>query len=164
VTGTHNPLHEKNIHLFFAITLCCKAILATLEIVAGVTTFIIPPEQILTFVIWITKHEFEEDPSDLIANALLHSAHAISLGSQRFVALYLLGHGVIKLWLIRGLLKRKIAYFPISILIFSLLVAYQIYRYAHTFSTWLLIFTALDICIIALSWQEFKYLKVDKRR
>ena len=46
-----------------------------------------------------------ENPRDLIANYLLTSVDHFSLSTRNFTAAYLLSHGVIKLWLIIGLLR-----------------------------------------------------------
>jgi uncharacterized membrane protein len=80
------------------------------------------------------------------------------IGTQVFVALYLLSHGSIKLWLIIALLREKLWYYPTAIVIFGLFIVYQLYRFSFTHSVWLLLVTAVDIIVIALTWHEYKYL------
>ncbi|SAL88130.1 hypothetical protein AWB74_08417 [Caballeronia arvi] len=129
---------QKRLHLFFILSLWCKAILAIPEVVAGVITLVASRRSLLAFVVWVTEDEFAVDPHDLFAGFLLHTVQHLSVGTQEFAAIYLLGHGVIKLWLIVGLLRRRLWYFPIAITVFSLFVAYQLYRYTFTHSLWLL--------------------------
>lgn len=150
---------EKNLHLLFELTLGFKAVFAIAEIAAGVATWLVPQRYFLALVLWVTRDEFAEDPHDLVANLLLHTVQHLSVDAQRFAALYLLGHGVIKLWLVAGLLREKLWYFPVSIVIFALFIAYQTYRFTNTHSVWLLLVTALDVVVIALTWHESRYLQ-----
>ncbi|WP_229516668.1 DUF2127 domain-containing protein [Paraburkholderia terrae] len=66
--------------------------------VAGVATCLVPQRYFLVLALWVTRDEFAEDPHDPVANVLLHIVHHLSVDSQRFAGLYLMGHGVIKLW------------------------------------------------------------------
>jgi uncharacterized membrane protein len=155
---------EKKVHLFFELSLWCKAIFAVSEIAAGAATWFAPQQLFLTLVFWVTRDEFAEDPHDLVANFLLHTVQHLSVHTQKFAAIYLLGHGVVKLWLIIGLLRERLWYFPASIIVFGLFIAYQVYRYAFTHSVPLLLITTLDIVIIALTWHEYRYLRKEKPR
>lgn len=148
----------KNLHLLFELGLGFKAIFALAEIVAGVAAYLVPQRYFLALVTWVTREEFAEDPRDLLANFLLHSVQHLSVDAQRFAGLYLLGHGAIKLWLVIGLLRERLWYFPVSIVVFALFIVYQAYRYTYTHSVWLLLVTVLDIVVIALTWHEYRYL------
>ncbi len=150
---------EKNIHLLFEISLWLKGIFALLEIIAGIAAYFVSQQLLLTLVHWVTKEEFAEDPHDLIANYLLHSAQNLSIGTQDFAAIYLLAHGVIKLWLIIGLLRKRLWYYPVAMFVFGLFIVYQLYRFTFTHSVWLLFITALDVIVIALTRHEWRYLR-----
>ncbi|WP_445607611.1 DUF2127 domain-containing protein [Burkholderia contaminans] len=102
--GLNKLLDGKKLHLVFELSLWFKAIFALSEIAAGVVTYFVPQRLFLTFVRLVTQDEFAEDPHDLVANFLLHTVQHLSVDTQKFAAIYLLGHGVIKLWLIIGLL------------------------------------------------------------
>ncbi|BCG04640.1 membrane protein (plasmid) [Paraburkholderia sp. PGU19] len=156
-------LDDKHLHLFFEVSLWSKAVFALSEIVAGVATYCVPLRFFLTVVLWVTREEFAEDPYDLVGNFLLHTVQHLSIGAQKFAAIYLVGHGMIKLWLIVGLLRQRLWYYPVSIIVFGLFISYQVYRYTFTQSVWLLLVTALDIVIIALTWHEYRYLR-DRQR
>ncbi|HUZ72702.1 MAG TPA: DUF2127 domain-containing protein [Stellaceae bacterium] len=150
---------ERNIHLAFEISLWAKGLFALSEIVAGIAAYFVTRQFLLDVVQWVTKDEFAEDPHDVIANFLLHSVQSLSINTQDFAAVYLLGHGVIKLWIIIGLLRRKLWYYPIAVVVFGLFIVYQLYRYTFTHSVWLLLITALDIIIIGLTWHEYGFLR-----
>ncbi|MHB8885982.1 MAG: DUF2127 domain-containing protein [Methylovirgula sp.] len=63
-----------------------------------------------------------------------------------------------KLWLIIGLLRKKLWYYPVAIVVFGLFIAYQLYRYAFSHSVWLLLITVLDVVVIGLTWHEYRFL------
>lgn len=163
VTDLKTLLDHKKIHLVFEWSLWLKAVLALSEIVAGLAAYFVPQPLFLTFVLWVTKSEFAEDPHDLVANFLLHAVQNISVGTQKFAAVYLLAHGVVKLWLIVGLLRERLGYFPVSIAVFGLFIVYQVYRYTFTHSVWLLLITALDLVIIVITWHEYRYLRKERK-
>ena len=83
----------------------------------------------------------------------------MSVSTRHFAALYLLSHGAIKLWLILGLLREKLWYYPTAMVIFGLFIAYQLYRFSFTHSVFLLLITVIDLVVIALTWHENMYLR-----
>jgi uncharacterized membrane protein len=159
-----NLAQEEKIHLAFEISLLLKALFALGQIIGGIVALFVTKDFLLKTVSVLTQEELAEDPRDLIANYLLHSAQNLSIGTQLFVALYLLGHGSIKLWLIIGLLRQKLWYYPTAILVFGLFIVYQLYRFNFTHSVWLLLITLVDVIVIALTWHEYKYLRRLLRR
>jgi uncharacterized membrane protein len=152
-------LSEKNIHLLFEISLWLKGLFSLSEIIAGIAAYFVTQQFLLGLVQWVTRDEFAEDPHDIIANYLLHSVQGLPIGTQHFAAIYLLGHGIIKLWLVIGLLRRKLWYYPSAMAIFGLFIVYQLYRFAFTHSAALLLITVLDAIVITLTWHEYKYLR-----
>ena len=159
-----NLAQEEKIHLAFEISLLLKALFALGQIIGGIVALFVTKDFLLKTVSVLTQEELAEDPRDLIANYLLHSAQNLSIGTQLFVALYLLGHGSIKLWLIIGLLRQKLWYYPTAILVFGLFIVCQLYRFNFTHSVWLLLITLVDVIVIALTWHEYKYLRRLLRR
>jgi len=159
MSGIKNLSDEKNIHLAFEISLLLKGVFALGEIIGGVVAFFVTKEFLLKTVGVLTQEELAEDPQDLIANYLLHSTQNFSISTQYFVALYLLSHGGIKLWLIIGLLCEKLWYYPTAIIVFGLFIVYQQYRFSFTHSLWLLLITAVDVIVIGLTWHEYRYLR-----
>jgi uncharacterized membrane protein len=47
----------------------------------------------------------------------------------------------------------------VALVVFGLFIVYQLYRYTHTHSIWLLAITGLDIVVIMLTWYEFRHLR-----
>jgi uncharacterized membrane protein len=150
---------EKTLRLAFEISLVLKALFAAAEILAGIGAYFVTRQLLFRVVERITRAELLEDPRDLIANYLFQSAQHFSVSTRNFTAAYLLSHGVVKLWLIVGLLRERPRYYPIAIAVFGLFIVYQMYRYSQTHSFWLLLITVVDAAVISLTWHEYRYLK-----
>lgn len=151
-------LKEKNLRRLFEISLICKGIFALFEIFGSIGTYLISEKWILCFVQHFTQAELAENPRNFIANHLLQWAQNFSISSKHFAALYLLSHGMIKLWLVVGLWRNKIWYYPTALVFFGLFIMYQLYRFTFTHSILLILITILDVIIILLTWHEYRYL------
>src|SRR5215471_541864 len=116
---TQLPEQERNVRLVFEISLVLKAILAVFEVIGGIFVYFVSQEFLLSIARAITAGELAEDPRDLIANYLLHSAQNLSISTQHFTAFYLLSHGVPKLFVISGLLRQRLWYYPTALAVFG---------------------------------------------
>jgi uncharacterized membrane protein len=95
----------------------------------------------------------------LVARHLLGYAQSFSIDSQHFYAWYLLSHGMVKLLLVAGLLRRQMWSYPASIVVMMLFIAYQLYRYSYTGSVGLLVLSAFDVVVIWLIWHEYRLVR-----
>lgn len=150
---------ERYVHWAFQISLCFKAIFALLELAGGIAALFVTHTLLIRLANLVTQGELQEDPHDLVANYLLHTVQHLSIGTQHFTALYLISHGAIKLWLIIGLLRERLWYYPTALVVLSLFVVYQLYRFTFTHSPWLLMLTLVDFVVIALTWHEYRFLR-----
>jgi uncharacterized membrane protein len=146
----------KGVHEVFIISLILKALNAVIEITGGILIFIVSQERIIKIALFLTQEEISKDPKDLIANYLITSAENFSLSAKHFIAFYLLSHGLVKLGVIIGLLKKKLWAYPAAFAVFSLFIVYQLYRYFHTHSLWLLVLAIFDLIVIWLIIIEYK--------
>uniref|UniRef100_E6QT18 DUF2127 domain-containing protein n=1 Tax=mine drainage metagenome TaxID=410659 RepID=E6QT18_9ZZZZ len=149
---------EKNIHIAFEISLVFKGVFALAEISASIFAYFVTKPFLLDLVRAVTQAELTEDPRDFVANYLFHTAQGLSISNQHFTAIYLFSHGVIKLWLIIGLWKKRPGYYPAALAVFSLFILYQMYQYFLTHSLLLLLITATDVIVIGLTWFEYRHL------
>ena len=159
VAAMKEVIYEKRMHIAFEVSLVLKGVFAFAEVVAGVFSYLVTPHLVLSMVQAITRTELTEDPRDFVANHLLHAAQGLSVDSQHFAALYLFSHGIVKLWLIIGLSRKKLAYYPAAMVVFGLFIVYQLYRYSFTHSPLLLMITVLDGVVIWLTWTEYQHLR-----
>jgi uncharacterized membrane protein len=158
VTRTRRPLT----HLLFDVGVVAKGIDGILEIAGGVLLLFVKPGAIGHLARLLTQHELSEDPRDLVARFVLQTALRLTANTQLFAAIYLLGHGVIKVVLVAGLLLRRRRDYPVAMGVFFLFVVYQLYRYSHTHAPTLLALSALDVFVIALTWVEYKRLRASR--
>jgi uncharacterized membrane protein len=106
-----------------------KGLDGALEIAGGVALWLIQPRILVRWVGMLTQDEIAEDPHDLVANFLRHAASRLSVSGEHFMALYLLGHGVVKLFVVGALLRDKLWGYPLAITVFGGFILYQIYRF-----------------------------------
>lgn len=159
MTDIKKLFDKKNLHIAFETSLVLKGAFTLAEIASGIFAYFVTKRFLLDLVDVMTRTELTEDPRDFVANYLLHAAQHLSVSSQHFTAVYLLSHGVIKLWLIIGLWRKKLGYYPAATAVFGLFIIYQVYRYSFTHSLLLLVITALDVFVIGLTWFEYQHLR-----
>ncbi|MGN6278982.1 MAG: DUF2127 domain-containing protein [Sphingomonas sp.] len=94
------------------------------------------------------------------------AAHHFTLQAESFYAFYLISHGLFNAALVVGLLKEKLWAYPASLVVLTVFIAYQVYRYWLDHSSGLLVLTGLDILLIALVYHEWRIVKLHlaKRR
>lgn len=143
-------------HRAFDIGILLKGLDGLLECIAGLALLLTTRRAILDVVGWLTREELVEDPGDFVANHLVHLAQQLSLGTQHFAGIYLLGHGVIKLGLVIGLLRGARWSYPAAVAFLTAFIGYQSYRLAHTPTLSLSLLTALDIAVVILIVREWR--------
>lgn len=152
-------MQERRVHQLFEISVLLKGVHAASECIGGIMLAISSNGSIRQLVTRITQNELAEDKRDFVASHLVAWAHGFSIQTQHFYAWYLLSHGAVKLALVIGLLMRKLWAYPTAIVIFGLFIAYQLYRYTHTNGIGLLLLTALDLVVVALTWHEYRLMR-----
>jgi uncharacterized membrane protein len=150
---------EKRITEFFKLSIILKGIHAVIEIVGGLLLLVIPSSVLASLAVWVTQEELLEDPHDLIANFFLKFSSQLSVSSELFGGLYLLSHGLIKIVLVVALLKNKLWAYPWSLVVLSLFILYQVYRFTFTHSLGLIILTIFDLAVMWLIWREYQIIK-----
>src|SRR5438132_1646685 len=143
---------ERSIHAVFDVSVAIKGLDGLLEVLGSILLFIISPQKIGQVIVSLTQHELSHDPHDLIANHLSSFAQNFSAHTQIFAALYLLSHGLVKIFLVWGLLKNKLWAYPASIAFLLGYIIYQIYRYNSNHAVSLILLSIFDAFIVLLTW------------
>ena len=148
---------EGRIHTIFTVSIFFKGVYAFFEVIAGFLILLTSKAHIIIFVAFLTRQEVTEDSSVGIAHSLLSIAQDLSISGKHFIAGYLLSHGLVKLVLITGLIKkRRWAYYS-TFIIFPLFIGIEIKRFVSTQSFWLILATILDTMIIVLALCEYHF-------
>jgi uncharacterized membrane protein len=133
-----------------------KGIDGILEIIGGVLLWIVRPSELSEIARFIFQHELSGDPHDWIAVHVLHATEKLANADPAFASLFLLSHGVTKVALVTCLWMNKLWAYPLTIAVFAAFSVYQMYRYKHTHSIWLIVLTVFDLVLIYLTWAEYK--------
>jgi len=151
-------------HKCFLISILLKGINGVLEILGGILLLIIRGQSIVnfvevaSFVEIITEGEVIQVPKNLASNFLLNLAYSVAL-NKYFTIIFLLSHGIIKLFLIICLLKRKLWSYPLAILVFVLFIVYQTYQYYLSPSSLMILLNIFDVFVILVTYIEYRSLK-----
>ena len=158
-TSGSNSARERMFHRLFQIGIWVKGFDGLIETVGGIVLLSLSLDAINRYVIAITENEIEEDSGEFIANALRHAAHHMTPGSKRIAGAYLVGNGVVKLFLAIGVLRGRIWCYPVAIAVITLFIVLQCLRLSFHFSWTLFLATIVDVIIVLLIWREYGKIK-----
>lgn len=148
-------LQEKYYHRAFVVSLMLKIIAAITQIMLGIVLLF--TTGVTDVIVFLAQHELLEDPTDFFATRINHLL-PLTTHTQFVAALYLLVHGLVKGFLIWGLLKNKLWAYPASIIFIGLIIFYQIMSLASAHPIILIALTLFDILVAFLIWHEYKIL------
>jgi uncharacterized membrane protein len=147
-------IKEKHLRDLFYIGIWIKCLDGSVEAAAGIILLTIGPNFINSIVFNYVQDELSEEPHSLIANFFLKHGH-ISNEAAAFAAILLIARGVIKLFVVLSIFRKKLWAYPTAIIVFSLFVLYQMFYYFQSYSLFLLGLSILDLIIIALTIHEY---------
>jgi uncharacterized membrane protein len=147
------------LHGLFEASLVIKGLLASAEAIAGLGLLLTPNLTILTLVNWLTHYEIAQDPQDQMAQWFRHAAEAFPIQTQHFYAVYLIGHGALKLAMVAMLARRVLWAYPAAMAVLAGFVLYQLYHWTGSHSPFLLMLSGFDLFMIGLVWREWIMLK-----
>ena len=144
----------KGSHRLFELAIFVKGADGALETIGGLLILFVPLRSLDTVVRWLVAHELSES-HDWLADAAEHLLESLSLDTKLFASIYLVGHGLVKIFLVYALWREKLWAFPAALWFIALFVVYQLYRYTHTHSAALLIFALVDVFVGWFIWREY---------
>jgi uncharacterized membrane protein len=154
VASSRQP--SERLDLAFRVSVALKGLDGLLEIVGGLVLLFVSPHSINQLLRWATAHELAQDPHDLVARHLLHSASQLSHSTTLYGAVYLLAHGIAKVILVVLVLRNKLWAYPWMIGLLMVFIAYQLYRITYRPSVALVALTLFDAFVAWLTWREYR--------
>jgi uncharacterized membrane protein len=145
-----------NLDKVFEVSVLLKSIDAIFESIGGILLLAVSPRFIDRLTNDLTQHTLSKDPHNTIATAIAHAGHNLAHNSRLFGGLYLLLHGVVKLVVIIGVLKRKLWAYPGLIIVLFVFICYQVWAIVHRFTLGMTLLTVFDVFIIVLTWLEWQ--------
>ena len=151
-------MQEKRIHEAFTVSLAIKGLNGLAEIAGGIAIYLTSTETIAR---WIARfaNALGGNPNRWIPAHLLKFGDSLTVSQHDFVAFYLLTHGVVKIVLVYGLLRERMWSYPVSFVVFSGYIVYQLYRFTFTHSLLLIVLSIFDAFILTLAVHEYRLLR-----
>ena len=147
------------LHDAFEIGITAKAAFAAVETLAGIAMFFLHADWVRAMARWLTASELGEDPGDLIGGWIMAVAQGLSVSTQHFWAVYLIGHGLIKLAAVAALIARVRWAYPLSIAVLAGFILWQIHKWMLTGSALMLGLSVFDLLVIWLVWTEYRAMR-----
>jgi uncharacterized membrane protein len=126
-----------------------------IECIGGVLMCFIKPSAMNDFFRFVILHDLPGKYDEMLVAHLFHWTQSLEHGGKAFAAVYLITHGLSKALLVAGLWMNKLWAYPLTIVVFSIFCVYQIHRYTHTHSIFLVLLTIFDLILIYLTWREY---------
>lgn len=150
------PPEKGLLHRVFEASLLAKGALAAVETAAGIGFLLGPTDTLRHWAMSLAELDIVEDVSQPMAARMQRLIDDFAGPQQHFYAIYLLSHGIAKLALV-GLLAARIRLaYPIGIVMQIGFIAYQMERWLHSHSAFMLGASILDLAIIWLIWREWQ--------
>ena len=140
----------------FKISVILKGLDALVEIIGGILLLFVTHSDITRFASWLTKNPVAGGSHSYIARSINHSAQQLVHVSTLLGAIYLLSHGVVKLFVIINVLRDKYWAYPLLIIVLFGFCIFQIISIVSSHSIAVTLLTIFDIFIIILTWIEWQ--------
>ena len=133
-----------------------KGVAGLLETIGGLLLLFIPHTELNALVVFLTAPELAEDPTDRVATLFQRMVHELAADTKLFASGYLIVHGIIKVFLVAGLLGRRLWSYSVSLWFLAAFITYQMYRFLSTRSLWMIALTIVDLIVAFLIWREYQ--------
>jgi uncharacterized membrane protein len=144
------------LHQSIEVGILLKGMGALFEIAGGLVLWFVKPSQMNDIVRRLGENLLADAPHHPFAVHVLNASQRMADNGTTFASLYLLSHGVVKLALVICLLLNKMWAYPLTIVVFSAFMVYQVRRFTHTHSWALIWLTVFDAVIVYLTWKEYQ--------
>lgn len=139
----------------FQISVLAKGLDGLVELVGAVLLAVVPVDALQSLAVRVTAHELSLDSHDLVATHLLRAANDLPR-TRTFGVIYLAAHGVVKIVLVAGLLRRQRWAYPATLVFLGVFIAYQLYRIVIDPTLGMIALTAFDALVLGLVWREYR--------
>ena len=138
-------MQEKRIHQIFQITVALKGLHGLVEVIGGIALAVFSTDAILRLLYHLDKHQVV--------------ARHFNNGEHNYYVWFFLSHGALNLALAIGLLLEKLWAYPAAVLVLVLFIVLQMHRFFHVHDPGLVVFSILDVIVIALAVHEYRLLR-----
>ncbi|MFZ3215965.1 MAG: DUF2127 domain-containing protein [Candidatus Acidiferrales bacterium] len=150
------------LHQSFEVGIALKGVGALFEIFVGVALWFVKPSGMNEIVRRVCENLLVDAPHNVIFSHVLNASQRLADKGTTFAAIYLFSHGVVKIALVISLWLNKIWAYPLTIMVFTAFMVYQVHRFTRTHSWALIALTVFDGVIIYLTWKEYQQQKAKR--
>lgn len=143
---------QRGIHDVFLIGVALKGLDGFIELVLGCALLF--TDEYTDVVSFFTNNDLVDTPNDLLATELSKLAN-LSHAAVAFAGIYLLAHGIVKLFIAGSLLKNYAWAYPVGAALLFILIAYEVVRIVQTGSLVLMGLTLFDVILLGLVGYEY---------
>lgn len=151
-----HPTKRQAVHWLFDAAVIVKGFDGVIEIALGAFILLHPGWIGAAAGSW-SAELLERHPYSWLGEAVARWSDGLSDSTEHFASLYLVAHGVAKVFIAWGLWREKMWAFPTALLVFGLLILYQMVRFTHTHSLTLAVLIVLDLAVCYLIWREYGF-------
>ena len=159
VVGESHPREPLGAHLLdvaFLLGVVLKTIDGLVETAGGVPLLFVTPATLAALVRRFTAGELAADPHDVIANLLVRSTSDLTEPELRFLGVYFVVHGGVKLALVVAIAVGAVRIYPWAMGVLGAFVVFQVVELVLHPGIPLVVLTLLDLIVIALTWREWR--------
>lgn len=150
------PLSRARVlHFAYLGAIAIKGLDGLIEFVAGLTIALIGSRRLYHFAVWATAPELARHPANHAAHAIRHGAYNFAHHSHKFVIIYLLAHGLLKIGLVVNLFIEHLWIFPVSAAVLLGFIGFMGMKLTAQWSPWLFAFALFDTVTLALVLNEW---------
>jgi uncharacterized membrane protein len=143
-------------HRAYQGAIAIKGLDGAVEFVAGLIIALVGSRQVYHFAIWATAPEIARHPDSHAVHAIRHGAYNFAQHPHRFVIIYLLVHGLLKIGLVINLFIEHMWIFPVSTAVLLGFIGFMSFKLAAHWSPWLFAFALFDGVTLALVLNEWR--------
>ena len=154
-----SQLGSRRTELVFKAALLVKGVDGAAELIAAVALLVVSKATVQRLVADVLSRDLLGPPDDSLARHFVASTAEFASGNRTFAVVYLGLHGVVKLALVAGLVRRWLPAYPIAVMVLGAFVVYEVYRATRTGSVLLPLLAVLDIAIIVVIMREYRLLR-----
>jgi uncharacterized membrane protein len=146
-------------HSLFEYAIVAKGFIGVWEIVSAFLILFVSKAEFSSLFSLIARSELLENPRDMFINFIAQNLQTLSLNTKIFIAIFILIHGLLDIFLVIQLYRNKIWAYLLAIAVMLIFIGYQIYRITLYHSPVLVVITIFDLFLVGLIWHEYKYQK-----
>jgi len=153
---TEEPEIDTVAHWLFLLTLAAKGALGVIQLVTAAALALGIADRLPAIAQRLFAAELSQDPDDFLAKWLMALAGQVPGTDLTFYKIYFAAHGLLHVGVVALLLLGHGAAYPAAIAVLAGFVVYQIFEWFHVGGSMLLVLTAIDLAVIALTLTEWK--------